>query len=309
METVALTGDKHNTNSEDINDNKTAAANAAECRTYVELNEELFYACRVGDIKHLVDIISIIPNTTTTTTQPSSFPPPSPPFPVSSTVVVTANDSPKQQQQQPTSSCASHTTTTTASGTTSSLLASSPSSPPLPPSSPCSPYLLSLVDSNGNTLLHLAAANGHSSVVSLLVDWCPALVAVQNKSGNTALHWAVQNGRTGVVEVLMLGTKNEDEENRDISTKRLAGLVDVLAVNSFGRSPLGEAFRLQPPNAELVALLLDHASAAALQQEHEQQLPSMEREGEEEETKTGSSHEEEKSKRGDSEMEGTAEGG
>ncbi|OWP04305.1 hypothetical protein B2J93_9373 [Marssonina coronariae] len=66
---------------------------------------------------------------------------------------------------------------------------------------------------SGNGMLHMAAANGHDS---LLLELCkalngsspqnPAMLSIlnaQNKAGNTALHWAALNGHLAAVKVLL----------------------------------------------------------------------------------------------------------
>eukprot|EP00922_Rhytidocystis_sp_ex-Travisia-forbesii_P055845 GHVS01082688.1.p1 GENE.GHVS01082688.1~~GHVS01082688.1.p1 ORF type:complete len:171 (-),score=37.63 GHVS01082688.1:32-544(-) len=117
------------------------------------------------------------------------------------------------------------------------LHASSTNQPPPFLDSCSSSYLLTVVDDNANTALHLAAANGHVSVVVCLLSLCPLLITSANSGGNTAVHWAVQNRQTEVVEV-MLGAKHQSDPTA------YNELVDVLAVNGCGRSVLGEAFRV-----------------------------------------------------------------
>lgn len=61
---------------------------------------------------------------------------------------------------------------------------------------------------NGNTLLHMAAANGHYDIVEYLInDRVPQeMVGIyinqKNTEGNTALHWAALNGHLKVVQFL-----------------------------------------------------------------------------------------------------------
>lgn len=59
----------------------------------------------------------------------------------------------------------------------------------------------------GLTMLHMAAANGHASVVEAVLGWLDAatvasFVDVANELGNTALHWACLNGHLAVVQAL-----------------------------------------------------------------------------------------------------------
>ncbi|CAB9496213.1 EEF1A lysine methyltransferase 3 [Seminavis robusta] len=103
-------------------------------------------------------------------------------------------------------------------------------------------------DSTGNAALHMAAANGHTSVVALLLDLTALTakdtVVVVNHSGNTPLHWAAANGQEHTVQLLV---------------QRLPDL-DVLQKNKFGRSALTEGFSSQ--NTNVVKYLLEHDSAA-----------------------------------------------
>jgi len=104
---------------------------------------------------------------------------------------------------------------------------------------------------DGNTALHMAAANGHVAVVQVLLDLLlgdktkAATYSLKpNHSGNTPLHWAAANGHDTVVELLLQRVKD----------------VDVLQKNSFGRSALTEGFSSQ--NTNVVKHLLEHDSAA-----------------------------------------------
>lgn len=94
-----------------------------------------------------------------------------------------------------------------------------------------------------NTGLHMASANGHASVVKLLVIGHEHPFS-KNAAGNTPLHWAAANGQAEVVEFLTNQTIVE---------------VDVLAKNEFGRSALTEGFTSQ--KEEVVKSLLEHDSA------------------------------------------------
>lgn len=99
-------------------------------------------------------------------------------------------------------------------------------------------------ESDGNTALHMACANGHLNIVELLLlrDSELTLHLVQNASGNTPLHWAASNGKIKVVKRLL----------------QLPG-VDVLLKNKAGRSILTEGFS---SNVEaVIAALLEHETA------------------------------------------------
>ncbi|KAI9598206.1 ankyrin repeat-containing domain protein [Syncephalis fuscata] len=59
-----------------------------------------------------------------------------------------------------------------------------------------------LCDTNGNTPLHMACANGHLDIVTLLCRRFPLSedINAQNGEGNTALHWAALNGHEAVIK-------------------------------------------------------------------------------------------------------------
>lgn len=80
----------------------------------------------------------------------------------------------------------------------------------------------------------------------LLAHGCPHAA---NDSGNLPLHWAVVAKAVEVVRLLL--TKVPD--------------IDVLAKNSFGRSPVSEAFDAQ--DADVLKLILEHKSAKALEEQ------------------------------------------
>ena len=103
------------------------------------------------------------------------------------------------------------------------------------------PQAIDCTDNHENTPLHMAAANGHVDVVSLLLK-CGANPSKRNEKGNTPLHWAASNGQQAVVNVLL-----QHEQ------------VDVLQRNTFGRSALTEGFESQ--NTDVVQSLLEHKTA------------------------------------------------
>ena len=65
----------------------------------------------------------------------------------------------------------------------------------------CDAANVSLVDEGGNSALHMAAANGHVSCVSALVE--AGAKHLPNASGNTPLHWACLNGHVETVTELL----------------------------------------------------------------------------------------------------------
>ncbi|KAI9105426.1 ankyrin repeat-containing domain protein [Phlyctochytrium arcticum] len=57
---------------------------------------------------------------------------------------------------------------------------------------------------NGNTALHMAAANGQIEVVKFLIPpMTPGDINQINLDGSTALHWAALNGKLDCVELLL----------------------------------------------------------------------------------------------------------
>ena len=99
------------------------------------------------------------------------------------------------------------------------------------------------LDAGGSSALMRAAGNGHLAVVAALLD-AGASACTANAAGNTALHWAALNGHAGVVDLLL---------------SRGGPGLNVLAVNSFGKSALSEA--LNAGNEPIAAALLGHPSA------------------------------------------------
>ena len=65
----------------------------------------------------------------------------------------------------------------------------------------CTPLWIAAQE--GKTALILAAQNGHTNVVRILVNDGGAHVNVQDGTGMSALHWAAQNGHTNVVHILV----------------------------------------------------------------------------------------------------------
>ncbi|ETW74663.1 hypothetical protein HETIRDRAFT_247155, partial [Heterobasidion irregulare TC 32-1] len=86
-------------------------------------------------------------------------------------------------------------------------------------------------DTNGNTLLHMAAANGHTDVLTYLLPLLPhphpALLA-QNAAGSTPLHWAALNAHLPALQALVRFPRGPG-----------AALVD--ARDAAGRSALAHA--------------------------------------------------------------------
>eukprot|EP01135_Chromosphaera_perkinsii_P002744 Nk52_evm112s226 gene=Nk52_evmTU112s226 len=79
-------------------------------------------------------------------------------------------------------------------------------------------------DDNGNTALHMAAANGHYDLVKqLLENGFKGMINKQNEYGNSALHWATVNNHMSVAKLLL-------ENGADIELQ-----------NGSGKSPFYEA--------------------------------------------------------------------
>ena len=142
-----------------------------------------------------------------------------------------------------------------------------------PPHAP----LVSRRDVSGNTPLHVACANGHASVVRLLLSRGYDNRA-SNDSGNTPLHWASAAGRSDIVGCLLdhhdalyaashPSSSSSKFENDDTTTTTGAttcdatngGRIDVLRKNAFGRSALTEGFA--SGDARTIERLLNHDSA------------------------------------------------
>merc|ERR1719461_302662 len=62
--------------------------------------------------------------------------------------------------------------------------------------------VVNLVDESGNTVLHLAAHFGSSTIVSGLLD-SGANAGALNKDKQTPLHWAAKKGHEAAVEILL----------------------------------------------------------------------------------------------------------
>ncbi|KAI9707590.1 MAG: hypothetical protein M1836_000551 [Candelina mexicana] len=65
--------------------------------------------------------------------------------------------------------------------------------------------------SSGNSMLHMAAANGHTDILQCIMNdlvgpsdlLIHPFVNARNSAGNTALHWACLNGHLPIVKILL----------------------------------------------------------------------------------------------------------
>jgi ankyrin repeat protein len=102
---------------------------------------------------------------------------------------------------------------------------------------------INYVNEQGTSALHMACANGHTDIVSLLLQRGARLRP--NHAGNTPLHWACLNGHAGVVSVLL--------------ARAPPGEVDVYAKNGQGRSAFTVA--ISAGHDVLARSMLSHSSA------------------------------------------------
>lgn len=121
---------------------------------------------------------------------------------------------------------------------------------------------------SGNTALHMACANAHSVVVDFLLNICKVDQNIPNAKGNTPLHYAVTVLEEGPdVEICTLLLQHKE--------------CNVLFKNSQGKGSTSLA--IQKGNTKLVKILLEHASAAELDDGQEEGEEEVDDEGEEEE--------------------------
>lgn len=69
-----------------------------------------------------------------------------------------------------------------------------------------------VVNEQGQTLLHVAAHEGHVEIVDFLLR-CGANLDARNRHGNTPLHCAVVSGREKIVQALVGAGANMDLVN------------------------------------------------------------------------------------------------
>lgn len=123
----------------------------------------------------------------------------------------------------------------------------------------------------GQTPLHLAAEQGNSGVVKILLENGAMIDAVDTVAGYTPLHYAARQGHTDLCELLIrFGanpdalTGNQDSPMNLAIEKRRAGVVGILLkyharldiINRNGLTPLQQAEHLE--NREIVNLINQH---------------------------------------------------
>ncbi|KAM3268567.1 hypothetical protein P3S67_031508 [Capsicum chacoense] len=70
------------------------------------------------------------------------------------------------------------------------------------------------VTPQGNTVLHVASLYGHSHFVAEVLKITPALLCCQNKKNETALHIAANEGHTEVVRVLLASVEDHNTKEK-----------------------------------------------------------------------------------------------
>lgn len=108
-------------------------------------------------------------------------------------------------------------------------------------------------DSTGNTLLHVAASNGHQNVVSLLIEQGVPVDAL-NQENRSALFYAANENRIAVVKLLLNAeaSVNQDSSQHPISTAAWYGNSEIVSLllnanastestDSDGNTPLHKA--------------------------------------------------------------------
>lgn len=95
-------------------------------------------------------------------------------------------------------------------------------------------------DVSGKTALHMAAANGHTAIVKLLLVH-GAETERRNRAGNTALHWACVGGAVDAVALLLRHGANASALNDADRTPLDDGIADGAILALF------EQHRRGPP--------------------------------------------------------------
>ena len=122
-----------------------------------------------------------------------------------------------------------------------------------------------------DTPLHLAAANGHAAVATLLID-NKADINAKNNSGYTPLHLAALNGKEAVATLLIAKGAQVNAKDKygytplhwaafhgrkEVAALLIANGAQVNARDNDGKTPLGESeYNSWWYNAKAVATLL-----------------------------------------------------
>lgn len=101
---------------------------------------------------------------------------------------------------------------------------------------------VNFADSQGNTCMHKAAANGEVECLKVLKKF--GAIHSKNSQGNLPIHWATQNRKKGALSYLV--------ENYDN--------IDMLDRNDMGISTLTDAF--QSGEVDIIEVCLSHSSAS-----------------------------------------------
>lgn len=122
---------------------------------------------------------------------------------------------------------------------------------------------LTLVDDRENSLLHMAAANGHDAVASLLLQ-LPEVrkrtVNLRNCEGNTPLHWAALNGQGSLVRLLLAHGADLKAENAgrqtpwDEAVAREHSEVTAAIIEFLEKHPSGDETAVDTEEMESVSV-------------------------------------------------------
>ncbi|WP_174783965.1 ankyrin repeat domain-containing protein, partial [Endozoicomonas acroporae] len=117
-------------------------------------------------------------------------------------------------------------------------------------------------NNNGETALHMAAQNGHIESVKALLDITPIMVIDKNKDGDTAFHLAALEGHTDTVKALLISACPQPNVlHRMVTDKNKKGLTALDLAKNYGHNACKELIEENgtPYNTDLyLAALNDH---------------------------------------------------